>query len=469
MNSTSSSHSDHPTTDPAIASEPVETAPVTAPTTLEQTPKGWRYAPDAWRLARRVDMRYVDFLFRSRSAAVMPPEMRARFVEMGLPPDIVQETLRTIRRGRDWSTHWIETAQRFLGEFRRQTSAGNSHDAAKARHIAALCYHAAQIFELEDERTVRQCRAAAASLFTLSLPTIYPNARHIWVPWRTTSLPAYIVAPEHIDEPMGLVVLLNGVSMSKEETIAWHPRFLAGGYAVLALDSPGTGEATGTGDGAGDHDDILDGVFELFRNESMIDLSRVVVLGASLGANQAVRVAARNRRIMATVAITPPYDPGSWIRRASPLLLQEMGLIRDGEVVPEMWEQVAEFTLADAARQLRQPLLVFGAARDVLVPPTDAQHLARAAGERATLVWYQRGGHCLYEAVDQWSFEAMTWIRAVEEGRADPLLRGDVAAISARARKALEAAEYQPLAHHGSAESAPEIDEYARIIDPGDG
>src|SRR5690606_27972387 len=108
-----------------------------------------------WRIARRVDMRYVDMLFRTRSAAVLPPETRARFIEMGIPADVVHETLRTIRRGRDWSTRWVETAQRFLGEFRRQTSASNPRDAAKARHIAALCYHAAQIFELEDERTVR--------------------------------------------------------------------------------------------------------------------------------------------------------------------------------------------------------------------------------------------------------------------------------------------------------------------------
>lgn len=148
----------------------------------------WRYAPDAWRMARRVDMRHVDALFRARSAAVLPLESRGRFLEMGIPADVVQETLKSIRRAREWSPRWVETAQRFLGEFRRQTSASKPLEAARARHIAALCYHAAQIFELEDERTVRQCRAAAASLFTLSLPQIYPNARHIWVPWPIQSL-----------------------------------------------------------------------------------------------------------------------------------------------------------------------------------------------------------------------------------------------------------------------------------------
>lgn len=430
------------------------------------TPDGWRYAPDVWRVARRVDMRYVDTIFRLRSAAVIPNAHRGRFIEMGIPPEIVNETFRAIRRARDWSVRWTETAQRFLGEFRRQASGSNPRDAEKARHLAALCYHAAQIFELEDERVVRQCRAAAASLFTLSLPVIYPNARHIWVPWRTASLPAYFLAPDRVTEPLGLVVFLNGVSMSKEETIAWGTRFLERGYAILALDSPGTGEASAIGDAEGDQDDILDGVFEIFRDEPMIDLRRVVVAGASLGGNQAVRAAAYDRRIMATVAVTPPYEPQRWIRKANPLLLQEMGMIRDGMVVPELWEKVDHFSLTDAAHDSRQPILVFGAGRDLMVPSTDAQHLAKAEGERATLVWYPRGGHCLYEAMDQWTFEAATWIEAVAVAEAmhDSEPRRDVAAVSAHARSVLKAADYTPRPRAAGLEPEEEFDEYARLL-----
>lgn len=262
------------------------------------------------------------------------------------------------------------------------------------------------------------------------------------------------------------MVFLNGVSMAKEETISWHTRFLQQGYAVMALDSPGTGEATGTGEAAGDQQDVVDGVFEMFRDEPMIDLDRVVVLGPSLGGNQAVRVAAHNRRVMAAVAITPPYDPSRWISRASPLLLQEMGLVRDGEIVPQMWEKVEGFSLVEVVEEMRQPLLVFGGGRDVLVPPTDAQHLAKAAGKRATLVWYQRGGHCLYEVADQWSFESITWIKAVEEGRADPEMRDDVSAISAHARAVLDAAEYTPLPRSSESEDDDDFAEYARLIRP---
>lgn len=444
-----------------------EAAPATA-TSPAATPRQWRYAPDAWRLARRLDFRNVDMLFRARSARLLPASARYRFLNLGIPPEVVDETLGRIRRASEWSDRWIETAQRFLGDTRRQESAQNIREAAQAREIAAMCYHAAQIFEPNDRLTVRKCRAAAASLFTQTLPALYPNARHLWIPWRSRSLPAYFQMPEPVDEPVGLVVVLNGASMSKEETFGWGGRFLERGFAVLDLDSPGTGEATGVADATADHDDVLDGVFEVFANESIIDLDRVVVLGSSLGANQAVRAAAHDRRIMASIAVTPPYEPARWLHRASPLLHMELGLLSQGQPVEELWDTVTDFALDGIVDEARQPMLIFGAGRDVIVPPTEPQLLAERVGERATLVWYPRGGHCLYEAVDQWTFEAAVWAEAVGAASKDPELRGDPGQVSAMARSMLEAAEYTPAQRAESALDDDDFSEYARLITPDD-
>lgn len=432
-----------------------------------QTLPAWRYSPDAWRWSGRMTMRYVDLVFRSRSARVIPHAARVRFVTMGIPADAVDITLGRIRSAGDWSNQWIETAQRFLGDYRRQASATNIHEAAQARKLAALCYHAAQVFELDDERTVAKCRAAAASLFTQTLPQMHPNARHVWIPWRTTSLPAYFRTPEPVSDPVGLVVLLNGVSMSKEETFAWGDRFIERNYAVLSLDSPGTGEATAIGGAEGDHDDILDGVFAIFEHEPMIDLERVVVVGTSLGGNQAVRCAAYDRRIMAAVAVTPPYDPARWMHRANPLLQMELGLIRDGKILPETWEKVAGFSLVEPAVQMRQPLLVFGGGRDVLVPPNEAQLLAERVGERATISWYPTGGHCLYEVLDAWTFEAAVWIEAVGMAQKNPELKGNSAEMAAYAREVLVSAEYLPKPTSDGLTPEEEFTEYARLIGNG--
>lgn len=394
---------------PESMEEPSEhgIAPVT--TALVST---WKYAPDAWRWSGRVNRRYVDTLFRIRSARVIPQSTRARFYAMGLPPEAVEATLGEIRSTAAWAPTWIETAQRYLGDNRRQVSAKNMPEAAHARRMAAFCYHSAQILLLDDERSAALCRSAAASLFAQAQPYLASNVRRIEVPWRNHSLPAYVMTPEPMAGPTGMIVVLNGASTSKEETLGWMNAFIRQGFTVLALDSPGTGEATSVGAYSADHEDVLDGVFDLFADEPLIDLSQVVVLGVSMGGNQAIRAAAYDRRIMAAMAVTPPYDPPRWLNRASPLVTAQLQTFaNDPDMDP--FEAAAQYSLHDAATNVRVPTLVIGAGHDMIVPPSESQLLAARLGTLSTLLWYPDGGHSLFDSVQNWTADAAQWLDAM--------------------------------------------------------
>lgn len=423
----------------------------------------WRYSPDAWRWVRRFDRKRASIFLRARSARALPQSMRARFLVMGIPEDTLIETLSVIRSPEHWANAWIETAQRYLGDYRRQVSARNPVEAAQARRISALCYHTAQIFVLDDERTVRLCRAAAATLFAQAQPIVYPHVRRVAVPWRSSTLPAYFLVPGGQNRAAGLVVILNGTSTAKEETFSWAPGFLRAGLAVLVMDSPGTGEATSLRIPPADANDILDGVFSLFAGEPMIDLAQVSVVGVSLGGNQALRCAVYDRRIMSTVTVTPPYDPARWLHRASPLLHGELGMVF-GDDDRDPYEQAAELSLHDDAVRARCPVLVFGGGRDLVVPPAESQLLAARIGALATLSWYPDGGHCLYGHLRGWTSDAATWIasvgaaRAIEmqmNGRADPIT------IAAMAREQLEATDALEEDVFGE-----EDDSTAHLVDP---
>lgn len=399
----------------------------------------WRYAPDAWRWVRRLDNRSARTVFRVRTARILPAGMRARLVALGIQPDVLEATLREIRSPEQWAGKWIETAQRYLGDYRRQASSKNPVEAAQARRLAALSYHVAQILEFEDQRTVRMCRAAAASLFAQAQPFMYPHARKIRVPWRSAELPAYLISPAPHSRPTGLVVLLNGASTSKEETFSWAGAFLRAGLAVLALDSPGTGEATSLIGRIDDDDDIIDGVFDVLRGEPLIDATQVSIVGISLGGNQAIRCAAYDRRILSVVAVTPPYDPARWLHRASPFLLSQLGSQADAPDL-DPWEQADVFSLHDVARAVRCPVLVFGGARDLVVPPSEAELLAARIGALGTLVWYPSGGHCLYADLPSWTSEAATWISSVAAAKGIEMQASGIAdpeLIAAMAREQL--------------------------------
>lgn len=376
----------------------------------------WKLAPEAWRWTRRLDGRYVNAVFRMRSARAIPRSMQARFTAMGIPADIVDATLAAIRSLDQWGNAWIETAQRFLGDYRRQASTDTGQTADEARRLAALCYHIAQILIYDDDRTATLCRASTASLFAQAQPRLYPYAHRLRLPWRTGELPAYYLLPDDTGKPTGLVVMLNGATTAKEETFGWSRAYLQQGLAVVVIDSPGTGEASSVAPYSADHVDVLDGVFDLVGEQPNLDPRRVSVVGVSMGGNQAIRSLAHDRRLLAAVTITPVYDPARWITRASPLLRRQIQSL-SGNRELNADEQAVEFSLDEVVGRIRGPVLVFGGGRDIFIPPGDSQLLAAKLGALGTLVWFASGGHCLYDRIPQWTAESAVWLDAVGQAR----------------------------------------------------
>ena len=339
---------------------------------------------------------------------------RGRLAAMGLPADVTEHALRRVRSVRDWDVAWTWAAQRFLGEGRVHQRVGQEDAAALSQQHAALAYHLAGMLVFDDPRKIRALRASASSLYARSLPVLRPAVRRVEVPWRTTHLPGYLALPETTSGPAPLVVMLNGTSTSKEETLLWSGAFLEQGLAVLALDWPGSGESSLHVPPTPDCDDFMEGVIVVVSGESVIDASRIGLVGFSLGGAVAALAAANDRRVGAIVAVTPPFDPRPWLARAQPLLRRHLATIAGGE--EQLTRLTSGFALPGVMGRVRCPVLVFGAGRDLIVPPEEAIRFCVAAGERGTLLWYPDGRHGLYEELSDWTTEAARWLSSVLAG-----------------------------------------------------
>ncbi|HEX2281425.1 MAG TPA: alpha/beta fold hydrolase, partial [Thermomicrobiales bacterium] len=348
-------------------------------------------------------------------ARVLPVGVnQGRLAAMGLPTDVTEHALRRVQSLRDWDLAWTWAAQCFLGEGRIHQRAGQEDAAALSQQHAALAYHLAGMLVFDDPRKIRALRASASSLYARSLPRLRPAVRRIEVPWRATHLPGYLALPENVSTPVPLAVLLNGSSTSKEETLLWSEAFLEHGLAVLALDWPGSGESSLHVAPTLDCDDLMDGVVSVMSSGPAIDATRIGLVGFSLGGAVAGLVAASDRRVGAIVAVTPPFDPRSWFTRAQPLLRSHLAALVGGN--EQLTQLTGEFALSGIIGRVRCPVLVFGAGRDLIVPPEEAIRFCAAVGGQGTLLWYPDGRHGLYEELSDWTTEAARWLNLVLAG-----------------------------------------------------
>lgn len=363
----------------------------------------------AWRLAPLAESRRIDTALRLFGArALFLGGGASRLDALGLPHDVSAETLRRVRALDDWDVAWTWAAQRFLGESRIFARSGNADAAALQQRHAALAYHLGAALVFDNTRTIRTLRASASTLFARAMNQLRPAVQRREIRWRTSQLPAYLAFPTDATSPSPLVVLLNGTSTSKEETLLWGDAFLERGLAVLALDWPGSGESALTVAPTAECEDFTDGVFELAETEPGLDARQVALLGFSLGGAIAARAAAGDRRIAAIVAVTPPYDAGAWFAGAQPLLKRHLATLAGGQ--HRAARLAAAFAVPELLPRTRCPILVLGAGRDVIVPPHEAMRYCAAVGDRGTLLWYPEGSHGLYEYLPEWTNEAAAWL-----------------------------------------------------------
>ena len=149
-------------------------------------------------------------------------------------------------------------------------------------------------------------RSTAAGFFSQALPYLYEATERITIGWKEHNLPAYLRRPPHAEQPVPLLITLNGATTSKEEALIWSDPIIAAGWAMLCIDWPGTGESTALAPLTGRQESVLVAALREASRDGRLDPERSAVLGFSLGATPAVRAAAREPRIGAVVLDISP-------------------------------------------------------------------------------------------------------------------------------------------------------------------
>ncbi len=376
-------------------------------------------SPRFW-IANRVTQTSVDLLFRVTTANVLTAQARHRFLCGGIHPSALKSTLKRVRNIGSWSTSWTKTAGEYLGLSRHATDTGNHDRAAAYQARAALCYHYAQLFEFDDVQRRETLYAQAASIYREAAPNLRPKAVHVEIPWRDITLPAYLQIPEQTNGSLPVVVILNGASTVKEETVGWSKPFLDQGIATLSLDTPGSGEAWSRMAATPDQLDVADALIDFAEAHARLDPDRIVLLGLSLRGAYAVQLAAKQPRIAAAVSVTAPFNPAPYFRHLNQIVQKEIAYTTHYDNIPDLLSLVETMDLTDTAPRLKAPLLIIGAGNDLVVPPEEAQRLYDAAGGPKLLHLIPTANHVAFSHLREWTPVAAEWVRSVVSAQPSP-------------------------------------------------
>lgn len=343
----------------------------------------------------------------TRAEVELNPRRLAQWVARGADWDIVYATYHRIERFGDsgpgsWIFEWSKAAEFYAALGEKREAAGKFTGARDAYLSASLLYSVAK-FSTNATPAQRAAYARHLEYYQRAGKFFDPPLQVVKVPYRGGNIVGYLHLPKGAGRPP-LIVWTNGIDTHKADAYRRILPFLERGMAVLAFDSPGTGEGV-EWHATPESGAMYTAVYEYMTGDKRVDGARIGLLGISFGGHYAARMAATEPRFRAVVAMCAPVHAlfvagadalAAGSRETLDALAQAQGVTHgDFEAIARA---SAPFSLYDAGligkgETISMPLLVVNGNEDPLVPLSDMKMLAASAGDSE--LWIMGGtGHC---------------------------------------------------------------------------
>lgn len=315
--------------------------------------------------------------------------------------------LRTrIRKVADYVPAVSSVAVRHEQLARRAEDEGHGVTAGEHWHAAAMLWSLAvwPLWETTPELLMLDERKNSAYL------SWTPHASHrverVDIPFGDTTLPAWFHVPSSYNgTPLPTVIACGGMDAPREIVVAREgDAFLARGFAVLAFDGPGQGEAPihGLYVTSTNWIDAGEALVSWCRSRAEVDTDRLVCTGTSFGSFWITQIAATQPIFKGCAAALPVFEPGARtiFEEASPTFKARhmfmAGLYHDEAAFDRL---VAGYDLRPLIADMAVPWLVVAGEADELSSVQWVYELARRCPTPSTLLIYQGARHALTESL----------------------------------------------------------------------
>jgi alpha-beta hydrolase superfamily lysophospholipase len=324
--------------------------------------------------------------------SLVPEHMLRQLRILGVSDDQVERVLPTLKSLGDWPHAW--------------EAEGDLAAARGDRYGAFAAFYVAQRVLLAPTKLKQRIYARAVAAYA---DVDQPLLEHLRL--RNAigdEVVGYIQLPYGVRAaPHPVVLMLPGVTGTKEELHPYALPMLKRGYAVARIDHPGYGETTGrlSGETAANGRVWL----EHLRADPRFDASRMHLHGMSLGAHFALH-SAIGQQLASMTLICPPFRPGGFMPNLPTINLTALQHMTQLEDIPAILRFGDTLSLADAAPAFTAPMRIFHGGRDRTVPQQESIDLARMTGGPAALTLYERDHHNCLEHTDHLIGETLEFL-----------------------------------------------------------
>ncbi|MBL8924480.1 MAG: alpha/beta fold hydrolase [Myxococcaceae bacterium] len=214
---------------------------------------------------------------------------------------------------------------------------------------------------------------------------------HRELEWRTAdglTLRGWLFEPRADTTPRGLVVLVHGKDINRQHFAGEAARFTSRGYRVLAYDQRAHGRSQGERTTYGFRE-----VDDLKRGLDLLQATRVILIGESLGAAVALQTGARDRRVVGVVAGASFSDLPTIVAEHRPVFFSDDVFAQAVTLAErEAGFELSQISPARDAAAIEAPVLLLHGTKDTFIDPSHSQRIL-ANTRRGALVPLEGVGH----------------------------------------------------------------------------
>ena len=317
---------------------------------------------------------------------------QARFLENGVNPSDYDRMRRTVTEWSQWLAAWSALAAAHESLGRKALAQGYYRSAGGHLSQAAVYYHFAKFFWVDDVPEMRRTHERAVRCLMDALAHLDPPGKRVEIPFENGAMVGVLRAPLS-PGPHPVVILVPGLDSAKEELRTTEQLFLDRGLATFAVDGPGQGEAEYDLPIRPDWEVPGAAIIDALERLPEVDAARTGAWGVSLGGYYAPRIATGEARVRAIISLSGPYQFGTnW--QELPSLTRNAFRVRSfSSSDDEARCKALELSLVGRAGKIVVPLLIVAGRKDRLIPPENAEQLGSEAGGPVELLMFEEGNH----------------------------------------------------------------------------